>query len=126
MLPSADSIEEDSIVMLSQRDAYICSAYNSTSMCIADFTSCLADLVSRAKGLGSTARCSSSDFSPALHSHPSLYNEVSVHLRDTDSGDDSSSDLSYVPGYRYPVLVDNSSEVLGYVFLDGTLSPLSS
>lgn len=121
MLPDIDDeqIECSSAVMLSQRDKYVCSKYNSVSLDLSSLASCLEDIVLSVKGLGSASRCEADDFSPADHLHDDKYNKVSVQLNDAENAYGYLSEDKYIPGYRYPLLVDNSPEILGYYFLSG-------
>ena len=121
MLPDIDDeqIECSSAVMLSQRDKYVCSKYNSVSLDLSSLASCLEDIVLSVKGLGSASRCEADDFSPADHLHDDKYNKVSVQLNDAENAYGYLSEDKYTPGYRYPLLVDNSPEILGYYFLSG-------
>jgi hypothetical protein len=99
-------------------------------MKLSDFVDALEKSALCIKGLGTASQCESSEFSLVDHAHNDLYNKVDivpldVKAEEEKEEDDSELSNNYVPGYRYPFLVDDTSATIGYSSIDGTLRLLS-
>ena len=105
-LPPAASLNRDDIFIVSTRDKYVSTTYQTCKASTRSLMKYFADCTSSYFGLKSMSHAQSSDYSPAGHSHNSMYNNLSVKYN-WHPGDELSSALS-----------------IGNIFLNGQLSTL--
>lgn len=77
-LESAGALQDTDLFVISQRDEYIYSEFNSAAVTKKQLVGSLIAGIKRLRRFGTIASCDTGDFAPAQHNHDDMYNKLSV------------------------------------------------